>query len=66
MRHPRRSLSAMADTNDLARAREALTMPSTRVDVSLLGAVRDGLLSVPVGHEASRADDDGLPATARR
>jgi hypothetical protein len=47
----------MADTNDLARAREALSAPSPRVDATLLGAVHQGLLSVPVAPERSRADD---------
>ena len=56
----------MADMDERARAREALTTPSARVDVSLLGAVRDGLLSVPAGHETAHADDDALRATTHR
>jgi hypothetical protein len=57
----------MADTTDLARAREALTAPPRHLDASLLGAVRDGLLSVPVAPEpAARAADDDAPRLAIR
>lgn len=57
----------MADTNDLARAREALTTPSRPVDASVLGAVRDGLLSMPVAAEPGRRDhDDDAPRLAVR
>lgn len=57
----------MADTNDLARAREALTAPPRHVDASLLGAVRDGLLSVPVAPERGvREHDDDAPRLAVR
>lgn len=58
----------MADTNDLARAREALTAPSRPVDAAVLGAVRDGLLSVPVAPETvpGRADDDAPHLAIRR
>lgn len=47
----------MPDTNDLARAREALTAPSPRVDATLLGAVHEGLLSVPVAPERPRVEE---------
>lgn len=57
----------MADTNDLARAREALTAPPRHVDASLLGAVREGLLSIPVTGEPGRRDqDDDAPRLAVR
>ncbi|MBC7290818.1 MAG: hypothetical protein H5T83_05720 [Actinotalea sp.] len=57
----------MADPNDLTRAREALTTTPRRVDASLLGAVRDGLLSVPVAPERTpREHDDDAPRLAVR
>ena len=37
----------MAEPNDLIRAREALVAPGDSLDPTLLGAVHDGLLSVP-------------------
>lgn len=58
----------MADSNDLTRAREALTAPPRHVDASLLGAVRDGLLSVPITpeHTAREHDDDAPRLAVRR
>lgn len=57
----------MADTDDLTRAREALTAPPRHVDASLLGAVRDGLLSVPVAPDpVTRTADDDTPRLAVR
>jgi hypothetical protein len=57
----------MADSNDLTRAREVLTAPPRHVDASLLGAVRDGLLSVPVAPEpVTRTADDDAPRLAVR
>nr|WP_297426646.1 hypothetical protein [uncultured Actinotalea sp.] len=58
----------MAETNDLARARDALTTPSRPLDASVLDAVHDGLLSVPVTPETvpGRADDDAPRLAIRR
>ncbi|MDT0166327.1 hypothetical protein Q9R32_12260 [Actinotalea sp. AC32] len=56
----------MADTNDLARARDALTAPADVLDTSLLGAVHDGLLSVPAEPTALPGTDDEAPRLAVR
>ncbi|EYR63727.1 hypothetical protein N866_18630 [Actinotalea ferrariae CF5-4] len=57
----------MADTLDLARVREALAAPAAGVDASVLVAVHDGLLSMPVAAEPGRRDhDDEAPRLAVR
>lgn len=52
----------MTDTDDeVARARAALGAPPVVADPSILGAVREGLLSVPVD-PAERRDASSAPA----
>lgn len=57
----------MADADDLTLAREALAGPGASVDVSVLGAVHAGLLSVAADGGAQRPiDHDGPRLAVRR
>lgn len=57
----------MADPNDLIRAREALVAPGDALDPTLLGAVHDGLQSVPADPSDTgiRTERDGPHLTLR-
>jgi hypothetical protein len=56
----------MADTNDLARAREALTAPAGTLDAAVLDAVHDGLLSVPADRFVTGRSTEDAPGLAVR